>query len=78
MIFFFIESDFAYIVEGSSPFLRPHSQLEYFPFLKNNCIYLFIFGCAGSLLLHGHFSSCDEQGLWFVVVPSHCCGFSSC
>ena len=30
-------------------------------FLNNN--YLFIFGCAGFSLLHGLFSSCEEQGL---------------
>ena len=41
-------------------------------------MYLF-FGCAGSLLLLGFFSSCDEQGLL-----SSCCawslrgGFSCC
>ena len=28
----------------------------------NKLFYLFIFGCAGSLLLHGLFSSCGEQG----------------
>ena len=33
------------------------------PFLKNNFIYLFIFGCAGSLLLRGLFSGCSERGL---------------
>ena len=26
-------------------------------------IYLFVFGCAGSSLLHGLFSSCGQQGL---------------
>ena len=30
--------------------------------------YLFIFGCAGSLLLHRLFSSCDKWGLLFVTV----------
>ena len=32
-------------------------------FLKNNFIYLFTFGCSGSLLLHGLFSSCGQWGL---------------
>ena len=33
-------------------------------------IYLFIFGCVGSLLLHAGFlfSSCSERGLLFVAV----------
>ena len=49
-----------------------------FPLLFKN-VYLFIFGCAGSLLLHGLFSS-GERGL----LPScsgqasHCCRFSCC
>ena len=30
-------------------------------------IYLFIFGCAGSLLLHGLFSSCGGWGLHFIA-----------
>jgi len=38
-----------------------------FFFVKTN-FYLFIFGCAGSLLLHMGFSSCREQGLLFLVV----------
>ena len=29
---------------------------------RKNIIYLFIFGYAGSLLLHGHSSSCSEGG----------------
>ena len=43
------------------------------PFLK------FIFGCAGSLLLHRLFSSCSKQGLLSScgVQDSHCSG-SSC
>ena len=43
---------------------------------------LFIFGCAGSLLLHGLFSSCGEQGLlsschtWASVYSGFsCCSF---
>lgn len=41
-------------------------------------IYLLILGCAGSLLLHGPFSSCGEQGLpsSCSVRPSRCGGFS--
>ena len=31
-------------------------------------IYVFIFGCAGSSLLNGLFSSCDEWGLPFLAV----------
>ena len=30
---------------------------------KNNCIYLFNFGCAGSSLLHGRFPNCGKLGL---------------
>ena len=29
--------------------------------------FIFIFGCAGSLLMHRVFSSCDERGLLIVV-----------
>ena len=38
------------------------------------------FGCAGSSLLHGLFSSCSEQGLLSgcSVWVSHCGGFSCC
>ena len=35
---------------------------------KNNCVYLFISGCAGSLFLCRPFSSCGERGLFSVVV----------
>ena len=40
----------------------------------------FIFSCAGSLLLHGLFSSCREQGLLSSsgVQASHCSGLSYC
>ena len=43
-------------------------------------IMLFIFGCAGSSLLCGHFSSCGERGLLSScrVHVSHCNGFSCC
>ena len=52
------------------------SQLFFF-----NCfIYLFIFGCAGSSLLLGIFSSCDKRELLFscIVWASHCGSFSCC
>ena len=29
-------------------------------FLKNDCIYIFIFGCADFSLLHGFFSTCGK------------------
>ena len=47
-------------------------------FFWNNCIYLFIFGCAGFSLLHGLFCSCGEQGLLSScgVWASYCGGFS--
>ena len=40
-------------------------------------MYLFIFDCAGSLLLRGLFSSCREWGLPCSCGsgPSHCSGF---
>ena len=43
-------------------------------------VYLFIFGCAGCLWLHGLFSSCGEQELLSRcgAQASHCGGFSSC
>ena len=40
------------------------SRIFFFYNFKN----LFIFGCAGSLLLHGLFSSCSEQGLLFIAL----------
>ena len=39
-----------------------------FFFFFSHFIYLFIFGCAGSLLLHRFLSSCSEQGLLSLVV----------
>ena len=42
-----------------------HASLLYF---KNNFIYVFTFDCAGSSLLGGLFSSCNEQGYSLVVV----------
>ena len=48
--------------------------------LRNNFIYLFIFGCSGSLLLYRVFSSWGEQGLLsscIMRVPQ-CGGFSCC
>ena len=43
-------------------------------------IYLFVFGCAGSSLLHRLFSSCGEPGLLpsCGARASHCGGFSCC
>ena len=49
-------------------------------------LYLFIFGCAGSLLLHGlGFSLVAENRSYSIVAPlssgtwaSHCGGFSRC
>ena len=45
----------------------------YYNFFIHSSIYLF-FGCAGSLLLCGLFSSCDEWGLLFncSVLASYC------
>ena len=38
-------------------------------FILKNCeVYLFIYGCAGSLLLLGLFSSCGERGGYFLAV----------
>ena len=69
-------------VQGTFTFNPPvHMRSRYcFFFYYNLFIYLFIFGCAGSLLLCGLFSSCGEWGLlsgcgaW----ASHCGGFSCC
>jgi len=42
-------------------------------------IYLFIFDCAGSLLVHRRFSSFGEKGLLSSCgAQSHCDGFSCC
>ena len=45
---------------------RTQTQLEHTVFI--DLIFKKFFGCAGSLLLHGLFSSCGEWGLLFVVV----------
>ena len=49
-----------------------------FGFFKQ--FYLFIYGCAGSSLLQGLFSSCSEQRLPSSchAVASHCSAFSGC
>ena len=51
-----------------------------FGFFKQ--FYLFIYGCAGSSLLQGLFSSCCEQALGLFsscrVRASHCSGLSCC
>ena len=43
-------------------------------------IFRFVFGCAGSLLLHGLFCSCGEWGLLSSCVTwaSDCGGLSCC
>ena len=54
-------------------------QISLFFFL-NLFIYLFIFGCVGSLLLHVGFLQLRQAGatLGCGVQPSHCGGFSRC
>ena len=49
-------------------------------YLKKKKDYLFIFGCAGSLLLCGVFSNCSEGGLLSScgAQASHCSSFSCC
>ena len=56
-----------------------HLTDEDLSFLKI-LLFIFIFGCAGSLLLHGLFSSCSEQGLLLSchVQASHWGSFSCC
>ena len=45
----------------------------------NNLTYLFVYGCAGSLLLCGPSSSCGDQGLPFLAAQaSRGGGFSCC
>ena len=63
LFFFFIFSLFRCSNVGCIYFL----QHLYILFLYN-FIYLFIFSCAGSLLLHKLFSNCDEHGLHFTAV----------
>ena len=45
--------------------MMKHYQIATFQnaYFLNNCIYLFSFGCAGSLLLCRLLSSCGKQGL---------------
>lgn len=55
--------------------------LEFWRFLKNNLMYVFIlfWGCAGSLLLRGLLSSCSVRGYSLVArcLPAyHRAGFS--
>ena len=49
-----------------------------FSYTQTVFISLFIFGCAGSSLLHGLFSSCSKQQLFSrcSAWASHCSGFS--
>ena len=44
----------------------------------SHLLYLFIFGCTGSSLLHGFFSSRGEQGLLSSAVQASPCGGFSC
>ena len=46
----------------------------------DSLILFILFGCAGSLLLHGFFSTCSEQELLFSFSgwAYHCGGFSFC
>ena len=66
---------------GHYPALCNRERHFAFPFIIFN---LFIFGCAGSSLLHRALSSCSEQGLLIVVASlaaehgSRHAGFSSC
>ena len=55
----------------------PNGTLSSFLFL-NNCIYLFIFGSAGSLLLRGHVLQLQRVGAFLrcSARASHCGGFS--
>ena len=52
-------------------------KCSFFVILKL-CIYVFSFGCTGSSLLHGLFSSCSEQGLLSSCSAQafHCGSFS--
>ena len=50
---------------GAEGLLPPGDELSPSIFKKKLFIY---FGCAGSSLLHGHFSSCGEWGLLLAVV----------
>ena len=72
------------VQRGRVNLLRPRGEL-----LENSCpgfffffflIIYFIFGCPGSLLLHGLFSNCHRQGLFSSGSEraSHCSGFSRC
>ena len=68
------------------------SRIRHFLFFLKKYFYLFIFGCAGSSLLWGLFSSCAERGLLFSYggwathcvassicrAQTRCAGFSSC
>ena len=37
-------------------------------FKKNDCVYIFIFGCSGFALLHGFFSTCGKLEYSLVAV----------
>ena len=65
-------------------FYSPYFTLLFLFFLsflnKNKFIYLFTFGCVGSLLLHAGFLQLWQVGatLHCSVRASHCSGFSCC
>ena len=79
-VMFSLSHGLSAILQENTPLQKPiflrFVELLYYYFLK---FYLFIFGCAGFLLLCGLFSSC-EQGLlsncsaW----ASYCSGFYCC
>lgn len=50
------------------------------PVFFKNVIYVFVFGCARSSLLHVGFLCCGEQGILssWSAEASHCSGFSCC
>ena len=72
-------------MENSRP--SQHWYIKLLSVLSGSChclsfffFFLQIFGCAGSSLLSGLFSSCGKQGLCYScgVQVSHCSGFSCC
>ena len=65
------------LIERKAFFFPPPNMSIYDEFsffnLRTGFIYLFIFGCAGSSLLHRLFCSCGEQG---GTLSLQCTGFS--
>ena len=73
--------------DNGNLFLEPVKLINFFFFFFGisllvffKFIYLFVFGCTGSSLLCGLFSSCGERGLLSScsVQASHYSGFSCC